>query len=74
MAFKRPRTESVLNREMFLDPWISEYSTIMDKCLRSTLCSHLSSATREAVESRAANGVREQNSYLEGVEEVTISF
>ena len=51
---------SILIPEMFVDPWISEYSRIEDANLRRKLTQHLSSATRETVEARFARFMKEK--------------
>lgn len=51
---KRPRQSTTwLIPEMFIDPWISNYSLEQDAAMRARLTRHLSSASRESVEARA---------------------
>jgi hypothetical protein len=59
LQMKRAKPHSIgsasfLIPEMFVDPWIWEYGRLQDSALRARLTRHLSSATRESIESRAA--------------------
>ena len=59
-AEKRQKKSSYLIPEMFVDPWIIEYSRVENAGLRRRLTGHLSSATRESLEMRHVKFLKEK--------------
>ena len=68
---RRRANDGLLIPSMFVDPWIADYSRL-PYSLRSKLTGHLSSATRELIESRALKESSERHEAPQ--EEVIIHF
>jgi hypothetical protein len=70
MIKRYKKSSSLLITEMFMDPWISDYSMVGDITSRYLLTRHLSSVTQGTVEMRA----RGSKSTASHSEEIVLHF